>query len=118
VTTYRSSRMAGVLPSSVQSPSSDGLSRNCKSQLPALVGQEICACPSTVAIFRRTKRGSSTKTLNVGPVGGGASSGPLGAATVNPVIGNANICPLKTHVAKDGQKKSCALSTSYAASVT
>src|SRR2546423_1309762 len=89
------------------------LSLNSRMERPELVGQKICAAP--LAIVRRSllTAGSRTKILNVGPVGGGASNGPVGRATLRPSMGRLSGWPSKTPLKIGGAKKSCALRTSY-----
>ena len=57
--------------------------------------------------------GSSTNTLNVGPVAGPVSNAAVGLATVSPVIGSCSGWPSKVPLKTGAAKKSCALRTSY-----
>jgi hypothetical protein len=67
---------------------------DCKTQLLELVGQEMSnSWLFQIEVESLIDCGNTTKTFSVGPVGGGVSMAPRGAATVNPLIGRCNGSP-------------------------
>ena len=111
VTAYWPPRSSGAGSTSVHAFVSDQPSLDWSTEGPELVGQETSTAFVTCLIPSLARHGRRTKTLKVGPVGGGVNNGPLGAATVNPVVGSNSGLPSNTPLNSGGAERFWTLNT-------